>query len=832
MMGPWLRRMLSPAGDFGVNRVGPASLLTLSTACACHRAPILVSVGCAMIEPRRSTCNFRKKHRPLNKVSPRSIRLDISGLGALLLLFFEAALAHATGFNGPYQYLDNGGKNVDGSPEFYWELEVKRLAGSFHPAEKLLLTRIDDSQSESDGNPKSAVNPKAAATADADLKDFDDAIRDGRIKPPDPAGARKDHDAARKLVARTDDKTTGALPNEFGSEFSEYHQGAFAYRRGKEHWDEARRAWEQLLQRPESERKYRTVWAAFMLGKIALKSGNPEAVKWFQRTRGFAQAGFADSLGMAADSYGWEGRSQWKQNHPEKAAPLFLTQLALGDSSALVSLKTLIPDRSSVEGMLNYGPENDDISKWTAEQKAANDQKALSELRSAAKDPLLRALVTAHILATESSAQNAYASDDGSLSASRNRSRRWLSVIKEANLKQVDEAEYLGWLAYNNGSYNEAERWVELANHNSPAAFWLQAKLQRRNGRLDEAAKSMALAWQSVHDLSRYTGWSGVTEDRYLTGYEDGAWTFDSSGCGDFGGLRLERGDFVQALETFWRGGLWNDAAYVAEHVLSADELKAFVDQQPDSGGTMNDPKAESRIGDLRYLLGRRFVREDRYDEAARYLLSPYDKVLALYVKALKEGADEKLTKPERAEAWFTAAWLARFDGMELMGTEASPDGFDSGGAYENTDVAAQRASGFWNLTTYVNGKETVAKVPSALKPSKQEIKRLGEHQTLPNIRFHYRIIAGALALRAANLLPDNTPELADVINSAGRWVMGRDDRIANRYYQLLQTRCARTVLGRSAISRRWFVDDSGPWSEEQAARRKAMQAALGIKEE
>src|ERR1700704_1527625 len=47
--------------------------------------------------------------------------------------------ALATGFYGLNNYLDQGGKNVDGSPEFYWELEVKRLAKDFKVPEKLVL---------------------------------------------------------------------------------------------------------------------------------------------------------------------------------------------------------------------------------------------------------------------------------------------------------------------------------------------------------------------------------------------------------------------------------------------------------------------------------------------------------------------------------------------------------------------------------------------------------------------------------------------------------------------------------------------------------------------
>ena len=329
-----------------------------------------------MIGSYRSRCRSRKARLRSTEVFIRNTLLGFS----IWSLFACPSSVFATGFYGPVQYLDEGGRDVDLSPEFYWELEVKRLSTRFHPPEKLFLVQIEESTEGA------AANPKLVATADADIKDFDQAIQEGRIKPPDPDKARKDHQAARELISKTNDKTTDTLPEEFDSEFADYDRGAFAYRRGKEHWDEAGKAWHQLLQRPEAERHYRTVWALFMLGKIAVKSSDPEAITWFQKTREAAKSGFADSLGMAADSYGWEGRSEWKQNHPEKAAALFLTQLALGDTSAIVSLKALIPDRSPVEGMLNYGMEADDFNKLTPEQKSAEDKKTLIALRSAAKD--------------------------------------------------------------------------------------------------------------------------------------------------------------------------------------------------------------------------------------------------------------------------------------------------------------------------------------------------------------------------------------------------------------------------------------------------------------
>ena len=86
--------------------------------------------------------------------------------------------------------------------------------------------------------------------------------------------------------------------------------------------------------------------------------------------------------------------------------------------------------------------------------------------------------------------------------------------------------------------------------------------------------------------------------------------------------------------------------------------------------------------------------------------------------------------------------------------------------------------------------------------------------------------------MRAAALLPDDTTELADVLNMAGRWVADRDNKLADRYYAQLRSRCAGTEIGRSAIARHWFVDATGPWSTEQAANREAMRQQFGIKDE
>ncbi len=728
---------------------------------------------------------------------------------------------HATGFYGPEVYLDEGGKNVDGSPEFYWDLEVRRLSRDFQPTEKLPVSENPKSKNEGENNGEEADNkPNKDITTESDLKDFDAALSDGHIKPPDPAKAKQQHKDARDALDATFSGKLTPLPAEFDSEFADYHKGAAAYL--GQQWDEARAAWENLLKRPEQERHYRTVWATFMLGKVALKTQDfPTASQLFQRTRELAKNGFADSVGLAAESYGWEGRSEWKQEHPANAAKLFLTQLALGDDSAVISLKAVIPDRDPVEGMLNYGPEPEEREGWNDEQKRAEQEKEISKLKVAVQDPLLRRLVTVHILATAVSPD--YYPED-SKAAAVNRCSRWLNIIKQANLGQIEDAEYLGWVAYNNGDYKGAAHWLELSKGDTAAALWLRAKLERRAGKLAEAVNTMSRALESLKSSPIYAS----AEDADKPYIDEGPrWDFAGSASGDLGGLRLARGDFVQALDVLFKGKLWEDAAFVAERVLTTNELKQYVDGLPPAEKAKEGEDYNSK---LRYLLGRRFVREDRYADAATYLNPPYDKVLEKYVKALKDGADEKLSKTERAHAWFTAAWIARHDGMELMGTEVAPDSYIFGGDFETPDLAKQRRSGVYQKVSYdKNGNEQKKTLPAVLKASPKEIQRLNTNKIQPDIRFHYRLIAGALAMKAAALLPDNSEELADVVNQAGIWVKDRDQKTGNAYYQVIDRRCAKTKIAQTDRAKHWFVDQEGPWSTPEQQAYEAFHKKLGI---
>src|SRR5438477_10717751 len=180
----------------------------------------------------------------------------------------------------------------------------------------------------------------------------------------------------------------------------------------------------------------------------------------------------------------------------------------------------------------------------TDEHKREEDQNELAKIKTAARDPLLRRLVTAHILAT-AVVPEYFSEFPDAKSAAVNRCARWLGIIKEQKLDRVQDAEYLGWVAYNNGDYKDAAHWLELSKGDSAAALWLRAKLQRRAGKLADAANNMARAVELLKSSPAYSP-KGAPDERsnvYEIYPEGPEWGFGQSAHGDLGGLRLARGD-------------------------------------------------------------------------------------------------------------------------------------------------------------------------------------------------------------------------------------------------------------------------------------------------
>jgi len=268
---------------------------------------------------------------------------------------------------------------------------------------------------------------------------------------------------------------------------------------------------------------------------------------------------------------------------------------------------------------------------------------------------------------------------------------------------------------------------------------------------------------------------------------------------GELGVLHLARRQYIEALDVLLQGGYWEDAAYVAERVLTSEKLKDYVDRPWLQEESIDDAEAGEDISDsensnwipnrLRYLLARRLARIGRWKEARPYYPAKWQMRFDAYIQAVREGHNEYLSNQQRAAALWKAACIARYEGMELLGTEVEPDWFVYSGHFERMPASDVRS---------LPGSATLVASTS------DEQRRL-QQNVVPEKRFHYRYEAAEHAWRAAELMPDQSDQTARVLCIAGSWLKDRDPQAADRFYKTLVRRCGKTQLGKEADRLRWF---------------------------
>lgn len=638
-------------------------------------------------------------------------------------------------------------------------------------------------------------------TADADLADLELALAEQKM-PPQKSGAivkeyaaaretlrtfANELDAAREKIANKEPNPPKlpilghvAIPNGLPAEFDNYLRGAVLYYQGKP--VEARKCWQAVLDLPPEQSRYRATWAAYMIARSYCDSDPATAAKLFPKVRDLAQSGYRDSMGLAAASYGWQGRAQLAQGHYEQAVELYLLQRQSGDDSAVASLQytcgLILKEKPTV-------------------------------LQRVAKHDASRQLVTAYIV-----------SKGGPFTEvpERRTELAWLGAVEAAGLKDVRDADKLAWAAYAAGEYKVARRWLDHCRKDTPIASWIESKLLLRAGKTDEAARKLS---QAVEALPRTAGpWQQPQDDPRDIG--DGRYYADcSTAAGELATLKLHRCQYVEALDLLYRNGWWTDAAYVAERVLTLDELVQYVEKNwPHPLATQEeerekrardnlvplDPWPPVPIGDLRHLLARRLVRAGQLQLAAKYMPKEHREALDRYAGHLARSSDKKLSQAARAEALWKAARIAREKGMELMGYELEPDAaiWDGGLEYGMVDSRLIGPLDF----DIVHDKEIRKKLEQKVAPaSADEKKRLSLSQAQPNKRFHYRYKAAEMAWQAAQMMPDESDQTALVLCEAGTWLKIRDPKAADRFYKALVQRCGQTSLGRTAESLKWFPD-------------------------
>ena len=504
-----------------------------------------------------------------------------------------------------------------------------------------------------------------------------------------------------------------------------------------------------------------------MLGKSWEDEDADKAIAYFQQVRDLAQRGFVDSIGLATASLGWEARVQLDQGRPQPAILLYLEQLAAGDGSAINSLAT-------------------------AASSALADPEALREL---AKDMRTQKVITAYLVSQGTGYSYATEPQDEALDEG---ATGWLQAVEAAEVDDVDSAEKLALAAYQSGAFVIAKRWIKRAP-GTPLTQWLQAKLLLREGKVAAAAALLAKVSRSFPLEGPGTNAAASLVDNLFVGSFDSYREERGVGAqvlGELGVLRLNRGEFTASLDALLRAGFWGDAAYVAERVLTLDELKSYVEQNwPAPAPATNEVTEVATTGPnrngeaIRYLLARRLTRELRGTEAREFYpvewRPNYDELAAKLI----EGWDENLNGTQRARALFGAACMARTNGIELLGTEVGPDWFIHGGNFE------------YGVTAEVRTNESFQIVPATT----EELRRALAHQADPEVRFHYRYQAAFLAWEAAKLMPNNSDETAFMLWQGGEWLKHRDPITADGFYKTLVRRCRQTELGAEADRIRWF---------------------------
>lgn len=557
-----------------------------------------------------------------------------------------------------------------------------------------------------------------------------------------PWDAGNPQEGGRLLAEAREDRWPADLP----PDIVEYLRGALAFIDGDR--AKAQAIWQGLLQWPEEQRRNRSVWAAWMLARIAKDTSLAEAEPWYRETIRLSQSGFPDPLHLGRSAAGWIARHALDSGNRRDAIIIYANQALAGDRFGYPSLRRAIPEigESSAEDLDRY-----------------------------ARDPLIRNLITASLIPRGEMDWDFLSGRQIEEPAA----DAWLSALEQAGMRDSGEAVQVAWLAYSAGEFSTAERWLALAPSDSPVANSLRGKLALQRGDVEAADKYFA----------RSTAESPKPGDERYGIYVDGAIIPEGEvasirvrrALADAAITRLALGDYRASAHHLFDGGYEQDTAYVAERLLSIRELMTLLNDLPSANGDVHQSKAAW----LRFLAARRLAREGR-DEMAAALMP--EKLRPIYHRY------RELRAKNDPESLWQAAQIHRALGLELFGTEDFPDLASWGGNFPTDDPAVRRSEFHLN--------------PEALPVppiSMNELFRAARHRVKPAKRFHYRYVAADLAWQAAMKMPRNSERTARVFARAGSWLKDRDPEAADRFYKAMIWRNWSTPLAREADERRWF---------------------------
>lgn len=531
------------------------------------------------------------------------------------------------------------------------------------------------------------------------------------------------------------------------AEFDRYARGASAYRFGQV--EEARAHWRAVLELPAPERRLRSVWAAYMLGRSWMGIDAERAERRLIQATELAEAGYADALSLSAEAWGWRGRLAMDRGDWPAALEAYRRQWR-GGGAARASLIALAHEVLALDG---------------------------AQMAAAAGDPGLRRLVTRVVavdapwwweLPTAASSQ-------------------WLAALEQVKAVDPDGAGVAAAAAYRAGHLDLAERWAERAGPGSALARWTLGKLAVRRGDREDGLAHLRAAAALVEP------WE---EGRVGYWPRPGALRSPSI-LGEAGVLETSRGRFVEALGLFVDAGLDQDAAYLAEMVLPVEQVVGFCEARREArrGGRAQDGEAR-----LEGVLARRLARLNLHDEALAWFPPSTAERYAELVDWLAAGDDTALPPPRRADALWNAARKTFFEGPVFYGVSSERLPHVEKRYLVSRGVSWQRAALAERDPAQVHPAEA-----ATLWPLAQGRVAAGPRPPAPGWDRTFPYLAAERAWKATLLMPNNDPETARRLCLAGTWIKVMDPPAADAFYKALVRRCSATTLGAEADRKRWF---------------------------
>ena len=490
-----------------------------------------------------------------------------------------------------------------------------------------------------------------------------------------------------------------------------------------------------------------------------------------------------------------------------------LTALGEADYPRALAIYLKLPERREANGFTS--------THWLIRKLAEE-----SAFDLCTRDPDLRMLMTIYLGASNDYTLGLgryynYPRDPSPIGA-----RGWLQALAKAGVAPDFAPHRIAMLHLQVGDFQGCEGVLRTLNPSDPLTALIASHCHLQKG--GDQATAMRLLTEALQTNPPGRRERHATSGHYSDGLDldlaDPQQILNRAG-NELAMLHLSLGDYAEAMRLFYAHGDFTDGAFVAECILTTDELKRLVDLH----GYPNDVPSEryncyydKEHYTPRELLARRLFREDRWDEALAYFPPALVPVARRYAELRRLAARADTPARQRAEAHWRAALIIEQHGRALLfcafGLDKTQPPRPSRDQRFIDHDRLEAGAGWYLYFSYFLptrrlGKSRTNDVPMVYGPTADETSRLQawyarhiEHPTFSERIPRYEALR--LGLLAVKDLPDNDPAGALILQTVGNLLKTDDPKAAEPAYRLLVKRFGQTPLGAIATKTRWFARD------------------------